>query len=211
MKTPSFRLSQLANVPSEAFRTLVQCGSPILILFVTSCLLTNPLSASERWVTLKAINWVENPFNKPKAGPNGELGPYQFRANTWRAYTQKPFTLALEQKHSDDVAIQHYEWIKRSLQNSGIEPTIFYIALAWNAGLDKVVKGRAPMSAYRYATQVNNLAAELGSRAKSAATDAALDPDPEPPADCGGALVTGTSPAWAGRHAAWLPLPRASD
>jgi hypothetical protein len=121
--------------------------------------------ASERWDTLQAINWVENPRNSTKAGPCGELGPYQFRRATWRMHTNKPFALAVQREHADDVAVQHYEWLKRGLQNSGIEPTPYTIALAWNAGLDRVVNDRVPASAYAYAEQVANLVASLQAQA----------------------------------------------
>jgi hypothetical protein len=120
--------------------------------------------ASERWETLQAINWVENPRNSPKPGPRGELGPYQFRPSTWRSYTTRPFALALERRYSDEVAVRHYEWIKRGLQTAGIDPIPYNIALAWNAGLEQVVKGRAPASAGDYASRVNNLVEMLKAR-----------------------------------------------
>ncbi len=121
-------------------------------------------SASERWRTLQAINWVENPRNTTKAGPHGELGPYQFRQRTWSMYTNKPFALATEREAADEVAVRHYEWIKRSLLGAGIEPTPYRIALVWNAGLDQVLNDRVPASSYAYAEQVANLAAVLESR-----------------------------------------------
>jgi hypothetical protein len=120
--------------------------------------------ASERWETLQAINWVENPRNSTKVGPRGELGPYQFRPATWRMHTKKPFALAVERQAADDVAVRHYEWLKRGLESNGIDATPYNIALAWNAGLDRVVNGRAPAAAYEYASQVNNLVADLKGR-----------------------------------------------
>jgi hypothetical protein len=125
---------------------------------------TGGVAASERWETLQAINWVENPRNSPRPGPMGELGPYQFRPSTWRTYTKRPFALARERRYSDEVAVRHYEWIKRGLQEAGIDPIPYNIALAWNAGLEQVVKGRAPASAGDYATRVNNLVEMLKAR-----------------------------------------------
>jgi hypothetical protein len=130
------------------------------IIFATA----GGVAASERWETLQAINWVENPRNSPRPGPGGELGPYQFRQSTWRSYTQRPFAMALERRCSDDVAVSHYEWIKRGLEGAGIEAIPYNIALAWNAGLDRVVKGRAPASAGDYATRVTNLVEMLKAR-----------------------------------------------
>ncbi len=126
-------------------------------------------AASDRWMTLQAINWVENPNNSTRVGPHGELGPYQFRRATWRMYTRKPFALAVQREDADEVAVKHYEWLKRGLQSGGLDPTPFNIALAWNAGLDEVINGRAPDSAYRYAEQVNNLVGSL--RAQLASSD----------------------------------------
>jgi hypothetical protein len=129
---------------------------------------TASAAASDRWLTLQAINWVENPHNSTRAGPHGELGPYQFRRATWRMYTKKPFAQAIQREDADEVAVKHYEWLRRGLENGGIDPTPFNIALAWNAGLDQVVNGRAPDCAYQYAEQVNNLVATL--RAQVAST-----------------------------------------
>jgi hypothetical protein len=117
--------------------------------------------ASQRWETLQAINWVENPRNTTRVGPRGELGPYQFRLSTWRMHTRKPFSLAVQREAADEVAVKHYEWLKRNLESNGIQATPYNIALAWNAGLDQVVNGRAPAAAYAYADQVNNLVAQL--------------------------------------------------
>lgn len=132
-----------------------------LLLIVTLALTGVTAFATQRWETLQAINWVENPRNSTRVGPRGELGPYQFRIATWRMYTRRPFAQAVQREVADEVAVKHYEWLKRGLESSGIEPTPFNIALAWNAGLDQVVNGRPPASAYAYAQQVNNLVAHL--------------------------------------------------
>jgi hypothetical protein len=79
-------------------------------------------------------------------------------------YTKKPFALAVQREAADDVAVRHYEWIKRGLESNGIEATPYNIALAWNAGLDQVVNGRAPAAAYEYAAQVTNLVENLRTR-----------------------------------------------
>lgn len=120
--------------------------------------------AAERWKVLKAINWVENPTNHGRFGPKGELGPYQFRSSTWREYSSKPFSYAVHRDHADNVAVQHYEWIKRNLTQAGIDPSPYNIALVWNSGLGAVKSGRVPRSTYRYAEQVNNLVEVLQRR-----------------------------------------------
>ncbi len=219
MKTNNFCFPQATAGSGYSPNRLTQGWTATVVVMLVAVLNGGgSVLASERWETLQAINWVENPYNSPKAGPGGELGPYQFRPATWRMYTRKPFALAVERQHSDDVAVRHYEWIKRSLLNSGINPTPFYIALAWNAGIGQVVDGRAPASAYKYASQVNNLVGVLKARQigasvapRLAGPSAGVPETAEPEPTCGGALIPETSLAWAGRPGAWLPLPRAWD
>ena len=117
--------------------------------------------ASDRWETLKAINLVENPRNSPKPGPYGELGPYQFREKTWHMHTTMPFSLANQRERADEVAVKHYEWIRRGLERNGIAATPYNIALAWNAGLSAVVNGRVGNGTRQYARQVVNIVEEL--------------------------------------------------
>lgn len=119
------------------------------------------LMASDRWETLKAINLVENPRNSPKPGAAGELGPYQFRERTWRMHTSKPFALAVEREHADEVAVLHYEWLRVGLERNGMTASPYNIALAWNAGLSAVVNGRVGTGTRGYASRVANLVWEL--------------------------------------------------
>jgi hypothetical protein len=123
-----------------------------------------PVSADEaigRVETLQAIRAVENPHETSRPGRYGELGPYQFRRSTWRMYTKIPFEHALERHHSEEVAVKHYEWIKRGLLRNGLTADPYNIALAWNGGLMAAVRGRTSTSARDYATRVNNLAQEF--------------------------------------------------
>lgn len=117
--------------------------------------------ASQRWETLEAIHWVENPTNSTRLGPCGELGPYQFRRSTWQMYTNHAFSLAINRAESDRVAVAHYDWIKRQLEDYRVPATTYNIALVWNAGLDAVVSGRVPAASRDYATRVTNLAEDL--------------------------------------------------
>ena len=110
------------------------------------------------WVTLEAIHQIENPRNLTRPGAKGELGPYQFRAETWRMHTAVPFVRALDRRESDVVAVKHYEWLCRGLTRAGLRVTPYTIALAWNAGLTATVRGRAPAAAPAYAQRAVNLA-----------------------------------------------------
>lgn len=130
-------------------------------------------AAPERAETLRAINWVENPTNHTRRGAKGELGPYQFRAQTWRLHTRKPFNLAVVREHADEIAVKHYEFIKRGLAESGIDPTPFNIALAWNSGLGAVQRGRVPTVSYNYAERVSNLVEAQRGQKESAARNVA--------------------------------------
>jgi hypothetical protein len=136
----------------------------VILLLMALAIGGSDMFASERWATLQAINWVENPHNSTRVGPRGELGPYQFRPSTWRMHTRKPFALAVQRQAADEVAVRHYDWLKRGLESNGIDATPYNIAMAWNAGLDQVVNGRVPASAQEYASQVNNLVAHLQAR-----------------------------------------------
>jgi hypothetical protein len=121
--------------------------------------------ASTRAATLEAIHQLENPRNLSRPGPRGELGAYQFRSQTWRMYTAAPFASALDRTTSDAVAIKHYEWIRTSLERTGMPATPYAIGLAWNGGLEAVIRGNSPRAARDYAQRVANLAASLNSEA----------------------------------------------
>lgn len=142
--------------PPSRSRALVRIATTLcafLLLSVTSAM------ASIRWATLEAIHQLENPSNSPRPGPFGELGAYQFRATTWRMHTKTPFSQALDRQTSDAVAVQHYEWLKRGLEEARIPATPYNIALAWNGGLSAVIAGNSPRIAHDYAKRAANLAA----------------------------------------------------
>ncbi|MDQ5979093.1 MAG: hypothetical protein QG602_2067 [Verrucomicrobiota bacterium] len=127
-------------------------------------------AADDRWETLRAINWVENPTNHTRAGRFGELGPYQFRPTTWRMHTKRPFSQAVQREAADEVAVRHYEWIRINLERAGVDATPFNIAMAWNSGVNNVLKGRVPNVSYDYATRVTNLVQTFKGRAQVVAT-----------------------------------------
>ena len=128
-----------------------------LLLLVSVLAFTIEARADDRWETLRAINWVENPTNHTRAGKFGEMGPYQFRSGTWRMHTRRPFSQATQREAADEVAVLHYEWIKSNLTRAGVDASPFNIAMAWNSGVNNVIKGRAPSVSYNYAQRVVNL------------------------------------------------------
>lgn len=134
------------------------------IITIVLCLLASVASAADRWETLQAIHWVENPHSSTRPGSHGELGPYQFRQTTWKMHTKQPFHLANDRQVADQVAVAHYEWLKAGLIRNGIKATSYNIAMAWNAGLSSVINGRAPARSRDYASRVTNLVSDLKSR-----------------------------------------------
>ncbi len=139
-----------------------------ILLLVSALAFTIKASADDRWETLRAINWVENPTNHTRMGRFGELGPYQFRPATWRMHTRKPFQMAIQREAADEVAVIHYEWIKSRLEAAGVDASAFNIAMAWNTGVDNVINGRAPSVSYNYAERVVNLVHTFHQRALAA-------------------------------------------
>lgn len=138
----------------------------LLLVFVLT--FTMKAGADDRWETLRAINWVENPTNHTRTGRFGELGPYQFRPTTWRMHTKRPFAQAIQREAADEVAVLHYEWIKQELEKAGVDASPFNIAMAWNSGINNVLHGRVPGVAYNYAERVTNLVHTFKQRALAA-------------------------------------------
>jgi hypothetical protein len=148
------------------------------LLAVSTLAFTIGASASDRWDTLRAINWVENPTNQTHVGRYGELGPYQFRPATWQMHTDLPFRFAADRAAADEVAVRHYEWIKHTFERAGVEPSAFNIAMAWNCGVDAVVNGRIPAASYDYAERVTNLVNTLKQRSEPLAAEQKSPPAP---------------------------------
>jgi hypothetical protein len=136
------------------------------VFLITLFGFTAVAGATDRWETLRAINWVENPTNQTQVGRFGELGPYQFRPGTWRMHSAQPFRMAIQRSAADEVAVKHYNWIKRTLERGGAEANVFNIAMAWNCGVEAVLSGRAPAASYHYAERVSNLVETMKQRIK---------------------------------------------
>jgi hypothetical protein len=83
---------------------------------------------------------------------------------TWAQHSRRPFTDALNRRWSDEVAVRHYDWLCERLARNGLEPSVYNVALAWNAGLSAAVRGRAPRRSHDYALRVGNIANDLHRR-----------------------------------------------
>jgi hypothetical protein len=150
MKTSITRLLRLRAPRMAGF-------VPVFVAF--TCFTPSWAHASERWATLEAIHQLENPGDTAEPGALGELGPYQFREDTWKMHTAAPFSRALDRRSSDAVAVKHYEWIKAELEHRGVVATPYRIALAWNGGIRAVFVEHPPAVAVDYASRAANLAA----------------------------------------------------
>lgn len=159
MKTP--------NPILKTFRRLLVAAA---LFGVSLELRALPTPLQNRQATLEAIHQVENPRDVRRPGPCGELGAYQFRRDTWQTHTTRPFSDALDRQASDEVATQHYEWLRRGLTRGGFEPSTYNIALAWNAGLRAVLRQRVPARSHFYAERVVNLAGEFDRSLQLAST-----------------------------------------
>jgi hypothetical protein len=134
---------------------------PAIVTLVTLSLAPAQVNASSRSETLEAIHRIENPRDLSRPGKYGELGAYQFRQGTWHMHTTLPFEKALDRTESEQIAVKHYEWLRRGLARNGVAQTPYNIALAWNAGLSSVVRGRTSRASHDYAQRVSNLATDL--------------------------------------------------
>ena len=157
--------NSLKTVNTTTRSNLLKAGKVLFVALVAAFgFATAEAQAATRWETLHAIHMVENPSNSPKPGPFGELGAYQFRSSTWEMYTKRPFSQAIDRSVSDEVAVQHYEWLKSALVRAGMEPSVYNIAMAWNAGIGSVIRGTVPSVARNYASRVENIANDLNRR-----------------------------------------------
>lgn len=108
---------------------------------------------------LHAIRQVEAGDNPTLVGTKGERGAYQFRRSTWEDRTSASFWRAHDPKTAEEVAKKHLYWIRRALQEAGIaNPTDWQVAAAWNAGVGAVAGNAIPVSTWRRANRVINLA-----------------------------------------------------
>jgi hypothetical protein len=158
-----------AAIVKNQIRHLVPFRAPLLarlasVFVASSLLMAAQARASERWATLEAIHELENPSDSSQPGQRGELGPYQFREQTWKMYTRAPFSRALDRHSSDAVAVKHYNWLKAELERRGVEASPYRIALAWNGGIGAVFDDHPASAAMDYASRAANIAADLESK-----------------------------------------------
>lgn len=109
-------------------------------------------------VLLHAIALVETGGRAHVVGQAGERGAFQMT----------PAVVASAGGYSERHAAKELRRIEAVMLHANIDPSPYNLALAWNAGVGAVVRGRAPESSYDYAQRVRN-------------TYLALLPDPTAP------------------------------
>jgi len=134
----------------------------VLILSILSPYWTN--AAPEKTAFLAAIRAVETGDSPAAVGKLGERGAYQFRRHVWHQHTSSSFWLAHDPSTADQVAQRHFDWLVKACKVAGIHPTTQVLAMAWNAGLSRVLCGSAPQISVAYATRVSRLCGERTSK-----------------------------------------------
>lgn len=91
-------------------------------------------------------------------GKAGERSRYQITEAIWRQYSDKDFHLASSQDpiclyEAREVAFQHVRWLSLTLDR----PTVYRIALAWNAGFHAAQSGNVSNASVSYARRATNL------------------------------------------------------
>lgn len=147
------RIGRVTPVGPELFNAM----KSILTLIIVGALCVTGQASTN--AVLRGIRIVETQDQlHPPRGKLGERGPYQFRHSTWRMHTSSSFDLSENREVANTVAKRHYAWIETQLLANGIEASTYNIALAWNAGVNAVIRGNAPAVAHDYATRVLNIA-----------------------------------------------------
>jgi hypothetical protein len=96
--------------------------------------------------------------NQVRDGAHGERGPWQVTAAVWSMHMSgASFAEARQGDLARACAVKHVTMLCVQLRDSGCDDNAFNLALAWNAGLARVLRGRAPMSSYDHALRVWNL------------------------------------------------------
>lgn len=102
------------------------------------------MSAQLLSIFLRAVAIVESGNNPNAVGALGERGRFQMM----------PAVVASCGGYGDREAARWEMQIERELLAAGIEPLPFNVALAWNAGPNRVREGTVSVQSYQYACRV---------------------------------------------------------
>lgn len=107
---------------------------------------------------LHAIALVETGGRAHLVGRHGERGAFQMT----------PAVVAEVGGYGEREAARHVRRIVVALEHANAPTDPFHVALAWNAGIGAVQRGRAPVESYRYAARVRNTYESLSLASTSA-------------------------------------------
>lgn len=129
----------------------------LILLVLVPCL---ALAQIDRDRLLAVIPLVEG-ATATTIGRAGERGPWQLTAAVWHQHSNRPFwwassSLPNHQEEGWRVAFAHVAWLEAQVER----PTLYRIALAWNAGVGAVNRCRVTDAQAGYAARVRNLAEE---------------------------------------------------
>lgn len=113
-------------------------------------LLALPVAALDEGALLRAIAEVET-GNRHVRGRAGEMGPHQ---------------VGPAARADNGNAQRHLRWMQRTLREAGLAPTPYLLALAWNAGCERVIQDREQARHRNYARRVMNLYGEYTATAQ---------------------------------------------
>lgn len=100
---------------------------------------------------LKAVALVESGGNPHAIGERGERGAFQMM----------PQVVAECGGYNERAALVQMKRIEAALIHAGVDPQPYNLALAWNAGIGRVLRGGAPERAYGYARRVEAVFSDL--------------------------------------------------
>lgn len=111
-------------------------------------------------IMVAVLPLVETPNGVPaRPGPFGETGRWQLTDDV-RHDRGAELRARGEAITDEAIAREQVRWLARQLVAHGIDPSPFNVALAWNAGLTRVLEAKAPERAYRFARKVERLTKE---------------------------------------------------
>lgn len=136
----------------------------LLTAFALSLIFTHEAPAGSEPIDeirlLAAIAQVETGvknINRPsrRIGARGERTAWQIMPATWACYTPAPFMTAGTDGRLDGlVALAHLRSLRSALTAEGFKPNPYALALAWNAGINAVLRDRLPVGTRDYADRV---------------------------------------------------------
>lgn len=109
-----------------------------------------------------AIRAVENNPGGGLVLPEGSRSPYCIMPDTWKMWSLEPFEVAsrtdgASREKVELVVSKHLAYITKCLKGQGLTVTPDSMALAWKAGMGRIMAYRTRFEDRQYATRVSNI------------------------------------------------------